>query len=76
LSLKLFGQKRSASNSSRAAATKESYFGDASRFEARKELKNISADRICNFDGRRGSGQFASVARIAKVIENGFAEHS
>ena len=71
----LFRQKRSASDRRGAAAAKEARFDDTARFETREELQNISTDWIGHFHNSRGSGQFSRIARIAKVIENSFAEH-
>jgi hypothetical protein len=71
----LFGEERSASDCSRAAATEETNFGDAAVFKPSKELQDVAANGIGHFDGSGGAGEFAGVARIAEVIENGFAEH-
>ena len=72
---KLFCQERSACNGGRTPAAEEPGFSDTARFEARKEFQNVPAHRVCDFDSRGGTGQFAGVARIPKMIENSFAEH-
>ncbi len=72
---KLLGQERCAGDGGRATATEEASFGNAARFEAREELENVSANGICDFDGCGGAGEFAGVARIAEMVENGFAKH-
>lgn len=44
-------------------------------FHADCKLKNIAADRIADFDGGVGAGEFSGVARTAEVVEDGVAEH-
>ena len=72
---KLFCQERRACDSCGATTAEEAGLSDSTRFEVRKELQDVPANWIRNFNGCRGPGKFAGVARIAKVIENGFAEH-
>ena len=73
--LELFGEKRGAGNRGGAAAAKEASFHDAAVFEPGKQLQDVTANRISHFDRSGSAGEFTRVARIAKVIENGFAEH-
>jgi len=72
---KALGQNGGARNRSRATAAKEARFLDAAVHDSRGELEDIAADGIAYLDRRRGAGQFPRIARIAKVIENSFAEH-
>ena len=71
----LLGEERSAGDGGGATAAEETDFADAARFESGEKFEDVAADRIAHFDGCGGAGQFARVARIAEVIENGFAEH-
>ncbi len=73
--LELFGEKRGAGDRGGAPTAKEASFRDAAVFEPGKQLQDVAANRIGYFDGSGGAGEFTRVARIAKVIENGFAEH-
>src|SRR6266851_2775507 len=50
-------------------------FGDAASFDARGEVKNVTADWVADFDAGVRAGKFAGVARIAKVVDYGVAEH-
>src|SRR5438876_797171 len=43
--------------------------------DSRREPQDIPADGIAYLDRCRGAGQLPRIARIAKVIENSFAEH-
>src|SRR5713226_3946886 len=47
----------------------------AASFDARGEVKNVTADWVADFDAGVRAGKFAGVARIAKMVENGVAEH-
>ena len=71
----LLGDKRSAGDGRCAAAAQKTRFSNPARFEPREEFENITTNGIGRFDGCSSAGQFAGVARIAEVIENGFAEH-
>ena len=73
--LELFGEQRGAGNRGGAAAAKEANFRDAAVFEPGKQLQDVAANRIGHFDRSGSAGEFTRVARIAKVIENSFAEH-
>ena len=70
-----FGQKGGAGNRCGAAAAKEARFRDTPVNDASRELQYVAADWIAYLHRYRGAGQFSSIARITKVIENGFAEH-
>jgi hypothetical protein len=72
---KLLRQMRSAGDCGRTATAKEASFNDADRIEPREKLEDVAAYWIRDFDSCCGPGQFARVARIAKMIENSFAEH-
>jgi len=71
-----FGEERSAGDCRSTALAEETRFGDASVFDSSGEMQNVSADRVGNFDGGGGVGEFADVARIFEVIEDGVAEHA
>jgi len=38
-------------------------------------VEDVAADGIAYLDGRAGARKLPGVARVAEVIENGFAEH-
>ncbi len=71
----LLREERSARNRSGAAAAQKTRFRDALAFDAHGELKNVAANRIADFHFGVRAVEFAGVARILKVIENGVAEH-
>jgi hypothetical protein len=71
----LLGEERGASDCGGAAAAEEANFRDAAVFEAGEQLQDVAANGIGDFDGSGSAGEFTRVARIAEVIENGFAEH-
>lgn len=70
-----FGQEGRAGNRCGAAAAEKARFRDTPFNNARRELQDVATDWIANLHGCRGIGQFSGIARIPKVIENGFAEH-
>jgi len=74
-SLQLFCQVGRGSNRGRAAATQESCFRDVLGFHANRQAENVATNRIAHFHGMRGVWQFASVAWLAKMIENGRRKH-
>jgi len=43
--------------------------------DTRGKFQNVAANRIARLPSYGRTGQFTGVARIAEVIENGFAEH-
>ena len=73
---KLFGQERSASDCGGAAAAEETHLSDSAGFDARGEFQDVAADGIADLNRGGGAGQFTDIARVAEVIEQGFAEHS
>lgn len=73
--LELFGKERRAGNGCRASAAKKSCFPDTAVDDRSEQLEDIAANGIADFCDGTSSGKFAGVARIAEVIENGFAEH-
>jgi len=74
-SLQLFRQAGRSSNRGRAAATQESCLRDVLGFHANRQAENVATNRIAYFHGMRGVWQFASVAWLAKMIENGRRKH-
>jgi len=70
-----FGQEGGAGNRCGASAAKKARFGDAPVHNASRELEDVTTNRIACLYRCRGAGQFSRIARITKVIENGFAEH-
>ena len=72
----LLRQERGAGDGGGAAAAKKACFCDASVHDASRNLQDVAADRIAYLDCTGGITEFAHVARIAKVLENSFAEHS
>jgi len=71
----LLRQERRASNRRCAAAAKKPDFLNTSPGNARSQLEDVPANGIADFHGCGGAGQLSGVARIAKMIEYGFAEH-
>ena len=70
-----FGQQRTASNCSGAAAGLEAHRGDAAVFDARGEAQDIAAGRVGDFHHGGGVFQVAGVARILEVVEDCGAVH-
>ena len=70
-----FGKQRSAGNGSRAAAAEKARFSDASVFKSRRKFEHIAANGIAELDCGRGVRERASIAWIAKMVENCIAEH-
>lgn len=68
-------EKGRAGNRGGAAATKKANFEDASIFDARRKLENVSTDGVADFNASCRVGEVTSIARITEVIEDGFAEH-
>jgi len=56
-------------------ATEETRFRDLSTVHAHREAQHVAAHRIAHLHRVRRAGQFARVARLAKMVENGFTEH-
>src|SRR5438552_11946560 len=71
----MLGEERSAGDRGCTPATKETHLGKAAVFHARGEFQDVAADGIRDFDGRGGVRKLAGIARLAEMIENGFAEH-
>lgn len=71
----LLCQERSTSDRGRATAAQEARFGDAYVHDPSGELQDVAADGITHFDCAGGIAELANIARIAEVLENGFAEH-
>lgn len=71
----LLGQKRCTGDSGGAAAAQEAGFSDTAVLDASGQLEDVATDWIADFNRRCCTGQLTSVARIAKVVENSFAEH-
>lgn len=73
--VQVLGYKRCGGDGGGAAATQEADFSDTAVLDAGREAENVAADGIADFDGVRGAGKFAGVARMAEVIEDDFAIH-
>jgi len=73
--LKLLGEERGASDCGGAAAAEKANFGDAPVFKPGKKLEDVAANGIGHFHDGGRVREFAGVARITEMIENGFAEH-
>jgi len=71
-----FGEEGGAGNGGGATAAEEAGLDDMTIHDARGQLEDVAADGIACFHRCRRAGKFASVARVAEVIENGLAEHS
>lgn len=71
----LFGEQRSASDGRGATAAEKSRFEDSPVLQSSGQLQNVAADRIADFYRSVGVRQFASMARIAEMIEERFAKH-
>jgi hypothetical protein len=71
----LLRKQRSAGNRCGAAAAQKTGFNDPFAFDPHGELQNVAANGIADLHFGVGAGQFAGVARILKVVENGVAEH-
>src|SRR5260370_9517307 len=71
-----FRQNRRAGNRCRAATAEEARVRNAAVHDARRELEDVAADGVAHFDRSSGVGKRAGVARVAKMIENSFAEHN
>ena len=74
-SLHQFGQSRTAGHSRNAPLCTKADLGDAPAFNLDRESQNIAARRIFDFDGRIRIGNFASVARVFKIIEQSRRVH-
>jgi len=72
---KTLGQYGSARNRSRTPAAKEARFRYTAVHDSCGELEDVAADGIAYLHCCTGAGQLPGIAWIAKVIENGFAEH-
>jgi hypothetical protein len=72
----LLREEGSAGNRSRTAAAKKAGFEDASIFDACCKPENVSTRRIADLNGSCRTGKNADVARIAEMIEDGFAKHA
>lgn len=70
-----FGEERGAGDCRGAALAEETCFGDAAVFDASREMQDVAADRVGDFDGSCGVGEFTGVAWVLEVIEDGGAEH-
>ena len=71
----LLGEQRGARNCGGASAAEKTDLRDAALFHTNRQLKNIAADRVADFDDGIGRGKFAGIARIAEMIEDGVAKH-
>jgi hypothetical protein len=71
----LLRKQRSASNRSGAAPAQKTRLRDALAIDAHRELQDIAANRIADFDFGVRAGKFAGVARMLKMVENGVAKH-
>ena len=58
-----------------AAAAKKPHFRDSSFDDFCGQLEDVTADGIADLDRGGSTGQLSGIARVAKMIENGFAEH-
>lgn len=70
-----FGQDRSGSNRCGAAPAEKARFRNTPIHNARRYLEDVAADGIAYFDGNACARELPGVARVAEVVENGFAEH-
>ncbi len=67
--MQLLGKQRSARDGSGAPTAQKTRLGDAAIFDASGELKDITTNRVADFNAGVCAGKFAGVARIAKVIQ-------
>ena len=71
----LFGEQRSASDGRGATAAEKARFADAPVLQSSGQLQDIPAHRIAYLYRSIGARKFASIARIAEMIEERFAKH-
>jgi hypothetical protein len=70
-----FCQDGSGSNRRGAASAEETCFRNAPFRNERRQFEDVATDGVAHLHGDTRAGKLPGVARVAEVVENGFAEH-